>query len=102
MISSTPSKGISDTWTDPESGLEFWKQGASAPEEIPLEPQEDFMDDTRGLLEDFLCAVRGEASTYPTGRDRLMTMALTLACAESSKQGKTLDLLEFARGLGLA
>ena len=84
------------------SGLEFWKQGASAPEEIPLEPQEDFVDDTRGLLEDFLCAVRGEASTYPTGRDHLMTMALTLACAESSKQGKTLDLLEFARGLGLA
>jgi predicted dehydrogenase len=84
------------------AGLEFWAHGATNPEEIPLKPQEDFVDDTRGLLEDFLCAVRGEASTYPTGRDHLMTMALTLACHESSKQERTLNLLEFARGLDLA
>jgi predicted dehydrogenase len=84
------------------AGLEFWRHGSTTPEEIPLEPQEDFVDDTRGLLEDFLRAVRGEPSTYPTGRDHLMTMALTLACHESSQQEKTLDLLEFAHGLGLA
>jgi predicted dehydrogenase len=83
------------------AGLEYWRHGSTIPEEIPLEPQEDFVDDTRGLLEDFLRAVRGEPSTYPTGRDHLMTMALTLACHESSRQEKTLDLLEFARGLGL-
>ncbi len=84
------------------AGLEYWASGTSTPEEIPLKPQEDFVDDTRGLLEDFLCAVRGEPSTYPSGRDHLMTMALTLACAESSKQGKTLDLLEYAKQMGLA
>ena len=84
------------------AGLEYWQAGTTTPEEIMLESQEDFVDDTRGLFEDFLCAVRGEPSTYPSGRDHLMTMALTLACAESSKRGQTLDLLEYAKAMGLA
>ena len=84
------------------AGLEYWQAGVSTPKEIMLEPQEDFVDDTRGLLEDFFCAVRDEPSTYPSGRDHLMTMALTLACAESSKRGQTLDLLEYAKAIGLA
>jgi predicted dehydrogenase len=84
------------------AGLEYWASGTTTPEEISFEPQEDFVDDTRGLFEDFLCAVRQEPSTYPSGRDHLMTMALTLACAESSKQGQTLDLLEYAKAMGLA
>ncbi len=83
------------------SGLEYWAAGMATPEEIMLEPQEDFVDDTRGLLEDFLCAVRGQPSSYPSGRDHLKTMALTLACAESSKRGQTLDLLEYSKQLGL-
>ncbi len=82
------------------AGLEFWKAGATEPEEVKLEPQEDFVDDTRGLFADFLKAVRGEPSSYPSGRDHLKTMALTLACAESSRQEKTLDLTSFAGQLG--
>lgn len=83
-------------------GLELWPEGASEPQEIELAPQEDFVDDTRGLLADFLAAVRGEPSTYPTGRDHLRTMALTLACAESSKQDRVLDLDQYAAQMGLA
>ncbi len=82
--------------------LEYWKAGASQPEAVALEPQEDFIDDTRGLLDDFLKAVRGEASSYPSGRDHLATLALTLACAESSKQGCSIDLRQYAADTGLA
>ena len=83
-------------------GLEFWAHGATAGEEVPLEPQEDFVDDTRLLFADFLRAVRGEASAYPSGRDHLATMALTLACRASSLEARAVDLGEFARGAGLA
>ena len=82
-------------------GLEYWKAGASEPQEVELQPQEDFVDDTRGLFADFLKAVRGEPSTYPTGRDHLNTMVLTLGCAESSRQDRVVDLREYAAQLGL-
>lgn len=82
-------------------GLEYWKAGVSEPQEIELQPQEDFVDDTRGLLADFLKAVRGEPSTYPTGRDHLNTMVLTLGCAESSRQDRVIELREYAALLGL-
>ena len=82
-------------------GLEYWKAGAAEPEELELQPQEDFVDDTRGLFADFLKAVRGEPSTYPSGRDHLNTMILTLGCAESSRQDRVIDLLEYGRELGM-
>lgn len=82
-------------------GLEYWKAGASEPEEIELQPQEDFVDDTRGLFTDFLRAVRGESSNYPSGRDHLKTMVLTLGCAESSRQERMIDLVDYGRQLGL-
>ena len=80
-------------------GLEFWKSGATEPQEVTLEPQEDFVDDTRGLFADFLRAVRGEPSTYPSGRDHLKTMALTLACAASSRQERTLEMTSYTTEL---
>ncbi|MCS7068637.1 MAG: Gfo/Idh/MocA family oxidoreductase [Meiothermus sp.] len=82
-------------------GLEFWRAGATEPEEIELTPQEDFIDDTRGLFDDFLKAVCGEPSTYPSGRDHLKTMLLTLGCAESSRQERMLDLRAYGRQLGV-
>jgi predicted dehydrogenase len=82
------------------SGLELWRSG-QPPEEIALLPQEDFVDDTRGLFADFMQAMRGQPSSYPTGRDHLATMALTLACAESSKLEKTLLMQDFAASVGL-
>jgi predicted dehydrogenase len=82
-------------------GLEYWKAGESEAEEIELRPQEDFVDDTRELFDEFLKAVRGEPSTYPTGRDHLATMALTLGCAESSRQGRMINLREYAERAGL-
>lgn len=82
-------------------GLEYWKAGATEPEEIELQPQEDFVDDTRGLFADFLKAVRREPTTYPSGRDHLNTMVLTLGCAESSRQDRVIDWLEYGRRLEL-
>lgn len=84
------------------SGLELWRSGTGQAEEVVLAPQEDFVDDTRGLLADFVAAVMGQPSGYPSGRDHLATMALTLACAESSRQERTIDLKQFAIGQGLA
>lgn len=81
--------------------LEHWPAGAAAPELLPLAEQEDFVDDTRGLFADFLAAVRGEPSGYPTASDHLKTMALTLACAESSRRGQAIDLAPFTQDLGL-
>ncbi len=82
-------------------GLEYWKAGATEPEEIELTPQEDFVDDTRGLFDDFLKAVRVEPSSYPSGRDHLKTMVLTLGCAESSRQERMIDLRAYGQQLGL-
>lgn len=84
------------------SGLELWRAGAGQAEEVMLAPQEDFVDDTRGLLADFVAAVQGRPSGFPSGRDHLATMALTLACAESSRQDRVIDLKQFALGQGLA
>ena len=83
-------------------GLELWKAGASEGIEIELQPQEDFVDDTRGLFTDFLHVVRGQPSSYPSGRDHLKTMALTLACAESSREEKTLEMAGYLKDLGFA
>lgn len=81
--------------------LEYWAAGASTPDVLALAEQEAFVDDTRGLFADFLANVRGEPSNYPSGLDHLKTMALTLACAESSQRSQVIDLAQFTHDLGL-
>lgn len=67
---------------------------AEAPVPEPLAPCEAFIDDTRGLLAEFLCAVRGEAEPVTTARDHLKTLLVVQACIESMERGGWIALRE--------
>lgn len=60
---------------------------AETPVSEPLARCTAFIDDTRELLAEFLCAVRGEAEPVTTARDHLKTLLVVQACIESMKNG---------------
>jgi hypothetical protein len=62
-----------------------------------LEPVEYFIDDTRGLLFEFVEALECGRPVKTSGRDHLKTLGLTLACIESSKTGSRVYVDEFYR-----
>lgn len=55
---------------------------------VPIEASEPFITDSRLLLEDFLQACRHGRAFPASGDDHLRTLALTLACIESSRTGR--------------
>jgi predicted dehydrogenase len=83
----------------PDLGLEGtrFKEDAEPLEPIELEPVEYFIDDTRGLLAEFVEAVEGGRPVQTSGKDHLKTLGLTLACIESSKRGSRVYMDEFYR-----
>ena len=64
---------------------------------IPLPQIEPFATDSAALLDDFLTAVQVRRPFASNGRDHLKTLALTLACVESSQTGRQVSLPDFAR-----
>jgi len=56
---------------------------------------EYFIDDTRGLLSEFVMALEGGEPVVTSGKDHLKTLGLTLACIESSKTGSRVYMNEF-------
>jgi len=68
---------------------------------IPLPEIEPFATDSAALLDDFLTAVKTRGPFASSGRDHLRTLALTLACVESSETGRQVSIPEFARRHGL-
>ncbi len=66
-----------------------------------LEPCTPFVDDSRGLLEELIRAIRGGAEAVTTGRDHLKTLGTVLACVESLETGRWVDLGELYRKLGI-
>lgn len=66
---------------------------------IPLPAFEPFADDSAALLEDFITAWRTDRPFACSGHDHLRTLALTLACVESSRTGNQVALERFAVGL---
>ena len=73
-----------------------FKGDAEAETPVPetLTPCEAFIDDTRGLLAEFLCAVRGEAEPVTTARDHLKTLLVVHACIASMESGEWVALRE--------
>jgi predicted dehydrogenase len=83
----------------PELGLEGtrFKEDAEPLEPVELEPVEYFVDDTRGLLREFVVALSDGRPVVTSGKDHLKTLGLTLACIEASKTGSRVYMSEFYR-----
>ncbi len=67
---------------------------AETPVAEALEACVPFVDDTRGLLNEFLRAVRGEAEPMTTGADHLETLLLVHGCIESLERGEWVSIAE--------
>ena len=67
---------------------------AETPVVEPLGPCTPFVDDTRGLLAEFLGAVRGELDPVTTGGDHLESLLLAHACIESLGRGEWVEVQE--------
>ncbi len=68
---------------------------------VPLPVIEPFATDSAALLNDFLQALADDRPFASSGRDHLQTLALSLACVESSRTGRQVSLPEFAGQHGL-
>jgi len=68
---------------------------------VTLAPAEPFMTDSARLLDDFIDACRRNRPFASSGRDHLQTLALTLACVESSQSGRPVSLSEFTQRWGV-
>jgi len=78
------------------SDLTIVRAGSDQFEPIDLPAQENFVDDTRGLLRHVLKQlVAGVKEPVPSGRDHLKTLALTVACEESSREHTVVEMSAF-------
>ncbi len=76
--------------------------GDLEPRPVDLPEIEAFVDDARGLLADVCLQIAdGIANPHPSGVDHMRTMALTVACEESSVTGQPVEMAEFYRRHGV-
>lgn len=69
---------------------------STTPERIELPRQEDFVDDTRMLLADAVNQLKaGVPQPHPSGVDHLLSLALAVACEESSVTCMPVQMREF-------
>jgi predicted dehydrogenase len=65
---------------------------------IELIAQEDYVDDTRAMFRHIVRQILdGVPEPTPSGRDHLMTMALTVACEESARNHSVVEMTDFYR-----
>lgn len=75
---------------------------SAEPVPIALPEIEDYVDDTRGMFRHVIEQIlAGEPEPTPSGRDHLKTMALTVACEESSQTRQTVEMTDFYRRHGI-
>jgi len=76
---------------------ELFKTGSEVEplERIPLPPCRAFLDDSRGLLDEFVEAVENSKPLLTSGRDHLKTLGLTHACIEAAETGQRIQMQEF-------
>jgi predicted dehydrogenase len=68
------------------------------PRAIELIAQEDYVDDTRAMFRHIVRQILdGVSEPTPSGRDHLMTMALTVACEESARNHAVVEMADFYR-----
>jgi predicted dehydrogenase len=70
-------------------------------EPIPLPGSEDFIDDTKGLLNEFVEAVTTGNPVETSGKDHLKTLSLVLACIEAAKTRQWIQMQDFYRQQGI-
>jgi predicted dehydrogenase len=70
------------------------RRDAPALEAVPLPPHVDWITDTSGLWQAFAAAVRAGGPMPCSGQDHLKSLALVVACIESSTGGGRVDMKE--------
>jgi predicted dehydrogenase len=68
---------------------------------LALPPCEAFIDDTRGLLNEFVEALEQGAALQTSGKDHLKTLGLTTACIEAAQTGRRVLLYDYYRRQGI-
>ncbi len=68
---------------------------------LPLAGSEDFIDDTRGLLNEFVEAVATGRAVETSGQDHLKTLSLVLACIEAAKTRQWIQMADFYQRHGI-
>lgn len=62
---------------------------------VRLETGKDFIDDTKGLLAEFVAAVHNKKPLETSGRDHLKTLSLVLACIEAGQTSQWIKMQDF-------
>ncbi len=70
-------------------------------QEVPLEPCEAFIDDTRVMLTEFLDAIEFGSPLITSGKDHLKTLGLTIACIQAAETGTKVIMEDYYEGLGI-
>jgi len=70
-------------------------EGAEPLQPVPLEPIEHFVDDTRGLLGEFVDALENGTPLATSGQDHIKTMGLFFACIEAAKSDRWIKMQDF-------
>lgn len=68
---------------------------------VPLASSEDFIDDTRGLLAEFVEALVNGSPVETSGKDHLKTLSLVLACIEAAETRQWIRMHDFCRRQGI-
>ena len=68
---------------------------------VQLEASTDFIDDTKGLLAEFVEAVEKKKSLDTSGRDHLKTLSLVLACIEAAETSQWIEMRDFYHQQGI-
>jgi predicted dehydrogenase len=68
---------------------------------VALAPCRAFLDDSYGLLDEFIDAVEGRAEMMTSGKDHLKTLGLAMACIEASESGQKVVMEDFYRRQGI-
>lgn len=83
-------------------GKLFKGSGEAEPlQPIPLASSEDFIDDTRGLLNEFVEAVATGRAVETSGQDHLKTLSLVLACIEAAQTRQWIQMVDFYQRQGI-
>jgi predicted dehydrogenase len=84
-----------------EGNLFKEKTEAETLQPVQLEPSTDFIDDTKGLLAEFVEAVETKKPLDTSGRDHLKTLSLVLACIEAGETDQWIKMQDFYRRHGI-
>jgi predicted dehydrogenase len=82
---------------------ELFKSGADVEplQPVALKECRAFLDDSYGLLSEFVDALEGRAGMITSGKDHLKTLGLTMACIQAAETGQKVHMETFYRQQGI-